>query len=589
MTFVVPRSQQPETLGLYQIFGTKRPTFWESLTAESKTKSVNTDICRAFSKETAWDIAGPVLEHWNNVLVHAVHATFSNHRASIVRGRGWDGAIDCWMIGDQADSAVPKIVLSCLDLPTVKRFMKKLTKDKCLRSSGFDLVGRRGCLEYVADNNFGQGPYREPLYYHEASRDIAGRNLHLVSVPSFVGSGMNDKDSAWAQLSDRSVPSFVDVCGQHVDILALDHGRETNIRASTIGGVIVVGKEFYYLTAAHPFLAMTAPLSPGAFRKPEARGGPIGAVVNPLLGGVMKSGKGFGDILGVGFGNAGVEHEKKSRPPLRPENSSYAFQSQVLTPQHQLSLPVVENMSVSTKLPSSLQGRQGDLTSTQDNDQDSKLNQKATAMASPYLKHSGRIISVEPESKPRLDTIADQKDDSAYLSFSWDEFDDEQEVSDDNLDDETEQTQIQPSPNESLHFKKSSVRLVDRADIFKSFNTNIPRLRQQRIAAFHGVDAHQPHDAGLGKDWALLRPIIGAKHIINQVQFRGRTVNITRVGDVSQLTNAILVRSKHGEPRPVNCSRAISLITAPGGTLLTLAHKVYEELGALHFSSPLPH
>ena len=31
---------------------------------------------------------------------------------------------------------------------------------------------------------------------------------------------------------------------------------------------------------------------------------PVGGVVEPLVGGVMKSGKGFGDTVGVGFGNA---------------------------------------------------------------------------------------------------------------------------------------------------------------------------------------------------------------------------------------------------------------------------------------------
>ena len=37
----------------------------------------------------------------------------------------------------------------------------------------------------------------------------------------------------------------------------------------------------------------------------EKIGGPIGGVVEPLVGGVMKSGKGWGDQIGVGFGNEG--------------------------------------------------------------------------------------------------------------------------------------------------------------------------------------------------------------------------------------------------------------------------------------------
>jgi hypothetical protein len=35
----------------------------------------------------------------------------------------------------------------------------------------------------------------------------------------------------------------------------------------------------------------------------EKVGQPLGGVVEPLVGGLMKSGKGWGDTIGVGFGN----------------------------------------------------------------------------------------------------------------------------------------------------------------------------------------------------------------------------------------------------------------------------------------------
>ncbi|KAI1625346.1 hypothetical protein EDD37DRAFT_649670 [Exophiala viscosa] len=37
----------------------------------------------------------------------------------------------------------------------------------------------------------------------------------------------------------------------------------------------------------------------------ETVGRPVGGLVEPLVGGVMKSGKGWGDQVGVGFGNEG--------------------------------------------------------------------------------------------------------------------------------------------------------------------------------------------------------------------------------------------------------------------------------------------
>ena len=49
---------------------------------------------------------------------------------------------------------------------------------------------------------------------------------------------------------------------------------------------------------------------------------PLGGAVEPLVGGIMKSGKGFGEQAGVGFGNAGggpakqeeAEHARMKEP-----------------------------------------------------------------------------------------------------------------------------------------------------------------------------------------------------------------------------------------------------------------------------------
>lgn len=35
----------------------------------------------------------------------------------------------------------------------------------------------------------------------------------------------------------------------------------------------------------------------------ETVGKPVGGIVDPLVGGVMRSGEGFGDTIGVGYGN----------------------------------------------------------------------------------------------------------------------------------------------------------------------------------------------------------------------------------------------------------------------------------------------
>lgn len=43
----------------------------------------------------------------------------------------------------------------------------------------------------------------------------------------------------------------------------------------------------------------------------ETIGKPVGGIVDPLVGGVMRSGAGFGDAVGVGHGNMDKRNEEK--------------------------------------------------------------------------------------------------------------------------------------------------------------------------------------------------------------------------------------------------------------------------------------
>lgn len=233
MTFVVPNRQEPDTLSVLQVFGTKTQTFWGSLSAQPRVDSVNSSIYRSFSKQTAWDISGPVLDHWNEVLVHAVHATFTSHRNDILRGRAWDGAINCWMIGDRTECALPKVVVSCIDLPTVKRFMRKIIKDACWQSSGFDLVGRRGCLKYTT------GDSKE--------------DFTLSTSPQFI---FLDRQMAIKALGPQTrTPETVEFSG--LEVLIQSRARpfkEEEMKSTTVGGLILVEDAFYCLCVAHAFL-----------------------------------------------------------------------------------------------------------------------------------------------------------------------------------------------------------------------------------------------------------------------------------------------------------------------------------------------
>lgn len=51
----------------------------------------------------------------------------------------------------------------------------------------------------------------------------------------------------------------------------------------------------------------------------ETVASPVGGLVEPLVGGIMKSGKGFGDTVGVGAGNQDqkkAEEAERERQPV---------------------------------------------------------------------------------------------------------------------------------------------------------------------------------------------------------------------------------------------------------------------------------
>jgi hypothetical protein len=67
---------------------------------------------------------------------------------------------------------------------------------------------------------------------------------------------------------------------------------------------------------------MMAPVGNTVGKGLETAGKPVGGLVEPLVGGVMKSGEGFGDAVGVGFGNKEggpakqqeAEHQRMKEP-----------------------------------------------------------------------------------------------------------------------------------------------------------------------------------------------------------------------------------------------------------------------------------
>jgi hypothetical protein len=452
MTFVVPNIQQPESLSVFQLLRPKTPTFWESLCAQSRADSVNTQIYRAFHKQTAWDIAGPVLEHWNKVLVHAVHATFKSHCNEILRGRGWDGGIDCWMIGDRIDGAVPKVIVLCIDLSTVKRFMRKIIKDECWQTSGFGMVGRRGCLKYVGglvtgSNQTPSSAVSTSLMASPIGRDVNATEDDIMPSPTTSTAQDSTTQSNRKRLHPNS-PEPTDFSGLEVLIRSRSGQHKDDTRTTTVGGLVLLEDTYYCLCAAHPFIA---------------------------------------DSGASAVTTKGILEEYDER--------------------------------------------EDDLLSWQDVEED-------------------------------FEALNDESSDGSDGS-----------------------TKSIPMPIDSTaNTFRIENEFVETADVFLRSSTGDSKSSiefSQPLASFTKASGENRPNAALEKDWALLTPKVEPKYMINQVQFQGRTLRTTRLGRLSVNTRPLLLRSKYGYPRQVECSSGVSLIPSLAQGILDSAHIINERIGML--------
>lgn len=172
----------------------------------------------------AWNVEGPVLAFYQDRLIYAIESTFETYKKKILRGTNWDRSVDCWMIGTDVSDAAPHIVISCMDLSIVTRFMNKLKKDEVIRASGFTVVGRKSRL-WLTGGRFDSGS--------------------KTNSSSLVNT---------------------DFSGMQISIKPMVDSSPSKLGTAVLGGVVVLESQepdeaidgLYVLTAAHPFLKSNA-------------------------------------------------------------------------------------------------------------------------------------------------------------------------------------------------------------------------------------------------------------------------------------------------------------------------------------------
>ena len=121
-------------------------TFWSKLCQDCRVESLDKSIVRPLGSSQAWDVAGPVLWHWNETLFPVIKEYFEWNRRLILRQDGSLASIDCWMVGDRITDAKPTVIITCSGGGVATRFRRLLKHDRHVISSGYDFLGRRGRL-----------------------------------------------------------------------------------------------------------------------------------------------------------------------------------------------------------------------------------------------------------------------------------------------------------------------------------------------------------------------------------------------------------------------------------------------------------
>ena len=142
-------------------------TFWSELCRGCQSGSREDSFVRPFGPDQAWDIAGPVLWHWKDILKPRVKEYFDHNRSSILKKDDWLASIDCWMVGPRLPDAKPTIIIVCSRRAVAHRLKRLMRDDRYVQGSGFAFVGRRGNLRLATGSEA----------HREQGRDRSGERV----------------------------------------------------------------------------------------------------------------------------------------------------------------------------------------------------------------------------------------------------------------------------------------------------------------------------------------------------------------------------------------------------------------------------
>ncbi|KAJ5095586.1 hypothetical protein NUU61_004942 [Penicillium alfredii] len=186
-------------------------TFWDKLSADERTASIDATYSRKFNDQLAWEPAGQVRDVWNTTVYPTIIKPLLKDNSKAIYRKVKKQAlytVACWMVGREWQSAHPAAVIICVSKRVTKQAVKLIEEQDELSRWGFRVYG-----------------YESKISLNMATaltKELAG-TPHICGTLFGVGS------------ENQKVPT----------------------KFASIGGTIILDGKCYGVTVAHPFLLDT--------------------------------------------------------------------------------------------------------------------------------------------------------------------------------------------------------------------------------------------------------------------------------------------------------------------------------------------
>ncbi len=152
-----------------------------------------------------WILAGSALQKWHQDLRDRVGEVLRDNEGEIYKGRSMRGTATlqhCWMMGYDRSYAHPTVIISCDQAVILKRTMRAISQHGILKAAKFALKGIHFCDLKLRTEPKGDDAHKvaeflnEPQISHEITAGEGGTELRRNVPPATMSSSLNQSEES---------------------------------------------------------------------------------------------------------------------------------------------------------------------------------------------------------------------------------------------------------------------------------------------------------------------------------------------------------------------------------------------------------